>query len=165
MELTEHITMEVNEAKDSVIVQTTSGRTRLDASQLNKLMEALKPLYFEINPLSRLLWQVIQKPQQEILKHILSYFESDPTISECFQEYLIHLENQINQKLSGIYTKINTQVSKGEKVEEEDVESMKYWEARRQRVSQAKNQLLSNPNPEELLATLTPNFPSSKPEH
>ncbi|MHA2288994.1 MAG: hypothetical protein ACXABG_09415 [Promethearchaeota archaeon] len=163
MELTEHITMEVNEAKDSVIVQTTSGRTKLDASQLNKLMKALKSLYFEINPLSRLLWQVIQNPQQEILKHILNYFESDPTISEYFQEYLIHLENQINQKLSGIYTKINTQVNQGEKVEEEDVEYMKYWEARRQRVSQAKNQFLSNPNPEELLETLAPNFSPTEP--
>ena len=158
MELTEHITIEVNEAKDSVIVQTTSGMTKLDATNLNKLMEDLKPLYFEINPLSRLLWEFIRNSQHKALKKILGYFESDPTISDCFQEYLIHLENQINHKLSGIYTKINTQVNNGEKVEEEDVDSLKYWEARRQRVSQAKNQWLTNPNPEELLATLTPNL-------
>ncbi|MHA2094418.1 MAG: hypothetical protein ACW98F_07310, partial [Candidatus Hodarchaeales archaeon] len=81
MELTEHITIEVNEAKDSVIVQTTSGMTKLDASNLNKLMEDLKPLYFEINPLSRLLWEFIRNPQHKVLNKILGYFESDPTIS------------------------------------------------------------------------------------
>jgi len=158
MELTEHITIEVNEAKDRVIVQTTSGITKLDASSLNKLMENLKILYFEINPLTQFLWQFIKEPQHKTVKQILGYFESDPTISNRFQEYLIHLENQINQNLSIIYTEINTQVNSGEKVEEEVVNSMKHWETRRQRVSQAKEQWLTNHNLEKLLITLNPNL-------
>ena len=99
MKLTEHITIEVNDTKNSVLVETTPGITKLDVSSLNKLMITLKPFYFEINPLSHLLWQFMEEPGHELLERILGHFESDPMISENLQGYLVHLETQITKKI------------------------------------------------------------------
>ncbi len=155
MKLTDHIFIKVNETKDLVLVETTSGMTKLDASSLNKLMMALKPLYFEINPLSRLLWQLIKQPQPELVERILGHFESDPMVSERLQGYLTYLENQISKQLS----LIEPQDSNAAVLDEEDERSMRYWESRRQRVVQAKSQWLRKQDSEELLTILAPNLP------
>ncbi|MHA2156521.1 MAG: hypothetical protein ACXABU_14355 [Candidatus Hodarchaeales archaeon] len=154
MKLTEHIIVKVSDTKDSVLVETTPGITKLDASSLNKLIVTLKPFYFEINPLSRLLWQFMKDPQHELIERILVHFESDPTISERFQEHLIHLEIQINKKLS----LFEAQEGNEDVPEEEEENSMKDWESKRQRLVQAKYQWIKNQKPEEVLSILAPNL-------
>jgi hypothetical protein len=153
MKLTENIFIEVSNTKDSVQVETTSGITKLDVSSLNKLITGLKSFYFEINPLSQLLWQFMKEPRHEVLVKILGHFESDPMISKGLQEYLSHLEAQINKKLSSF---ANQEVNKDVLVEEKN--SPKYWEYKRQRLAYAKSQWGRNQNPEELLTILAPNL-------
>ncbi|PWI46306.1 hypothetical protein CEE45_17500 [Candidatus Heimdallarchaeota archaeon B3_Heim] len=154
MKLTEHIIIEVSDTKDSVLVETTPGITKLDASSLNKVMMALKTFYFEINPLSQLLWQFMKDHRQEVLEKILGHFESDPTISERLQGYLIHLETQITRNLS----LIEAQKDNKDVPDEEDENSTKYWEYKRQRVAQAKSQWVPGQNPRELMTILAPNL-------